>query len=194
MGELRKPAGWRFFDDQFWQKGDLLKCQDCGKQTNKSASPDVRHSPLCKKRKNDSGVVFDEAEVEERKALYGQRAEHPIDAELRRVDKPRPRHLDRGYLAFVRGHACCCCNAPGPSDPHHWSATIRRGVGQKLDDLLTVPLCRRCHDCYHATNALPGRSRAETEMHLLGVQVELLVGWIAERKLAEALDTAEDEI
>lgn len=119
--------------------------------------------------------------------------EYPIEAVLRTIDKPRPRHRDRGFLAFVRDHACCSCEAPKPSDPHHWSATVRRGVGQKLDDLLTVPLCRRCHDEYHARNALPGMSKDQTTVHLLGVQVETLVNWIAERKLDEA-DTTGGEL
>ena len=190
-----KPAGWRYFDEQFWQRNEYLKCHDCKKESAKSASADVRHSPFCSLRVNDSGVILDEVEAEGRRsALIGQRMETPIDAELRRVEKPRPRLRDRGYLAFVRSLACCSCGASGPSDPHHWSATVRRGVGQKLDDLLTVPLCRLCHTIYHARNMLPAHStKEETTVHLLGVQVETLVNWIAERKLAEA-DTTGGEL
>jgi len=184
-----KPAGWRWYSDLFWARGEQRKCRECLKVSEAGARPETAHERKCSAFPAGSIVRGPDLPA----PPVSVEREHPIDAVLRRVDKPRPRHRDRGFLSFVRDHACCSCEAPRPSDPHHWSATVRRGVGMKLDDLLTVPLCRRCHDCYHATTALPGRSRAETEMHLLGVQVELLVNWIAERKLADALDSAGEE-
>lgn len=46
------------------------------------------------------------------------------------------------WLAEVRKEQCCICNAPPPSDPHHICGGYN---GIKSSDLLTVPLCRVCH-------------------------------------------------
>lgn len=102
-------------------------------------------------------------------------------ARPRAVAKPRPRLRSADYLAHVRALPCCSCGAAGPSDPHHWSHSRRRGVGTKLDDLLTIPLCRRCHDEYHRRGTLPGRTKAETALCLLDAQVGCLVDYLAGR-------------
>lgn len=56
------------------------------------------------------------------------------------------------WLDFVRGKSCCNCNKTAPSDPHHEG---KRGVGQKVRDTLTAPLCRFCHRTYTDQNCLP---------------------------------------
>jgi len=96
----------------------------------------------------------------------------------RLVEQPKPPAPARSepYLRFVRQQPCCACSAPGPSDPHHFG---RRGMGQKTDDYRTVPLCRRCHDRWHAEHVVEGDStRAETTERFLREQVRLLVAWI----------------
>lgn len=90
--------------------------------------------------------------------------------------KPRAPARSQAFLAFVRGKPCCACSAPAPSDPHHYG---RRGIGQKTDDFRTVPLCRRCHDRWHAEHVVEGDAdRRETDLRFLRVQVGLLVEWI----------------
>jgi hypothetical protein len=79
------------------------------------------------------------------------------------------------YLAYIRTLSCAGCGAPGPSDPHHFGA---RGVGQKCGDYQTTPLCRGCHDSFHALREIPGRNVAETRGDLLAAQVVALVRWI----------------
>lgn len=87
------------------------------------------------------------------------------------------------YMAFVRRDPCCGCGAPGPSDPHHFGS---RGVGQKTDDRRTVPLCRKCHDEFHAHGFLGSSSgfasgksgRVETERLFYKTQVNLLLRWM----------------
>lgn len=44
------------------------------------------------------------------------------------------------YLELVRTLPCCLCGAP--SEPHHLKAG---GVGTKGPDMISAPLCRRCH-------------------------------------------------
>ena len=69
-------------------------------------------------------------------------------AQPRAVAKPEPPAESPAYLAWVRLDECCnpdCCGAGG-SDPHHEGAEIvGRGVGQKVADHFTLPLCRPCH-------------------------------------------------
>lgn len=99
-------------------------------------------------------------------------------ATARLIEQPKPPAPARSeaYLAFVRSHPCCACSAPAPSDPHHFG---RRGMGQKTDDYRTVPLCRRCHDRWHAEHVVDGDStKAETTERFLREQVRLLVAWI----------------
>jgi hypothetical protein len=86
------------------------------------------------------------------------------------------------YLAFVRVRPCCVCGAPGPSEPHHFG---RRGMGQKTDDLRTVPLCvalNGCHDVFHNNGhfARVGLDTSESaRLHMLETQVSLLVAFMA---------------
>jgi hypothetical protein len=101
-------------------------------------------------------------------------------AERRYAPIPKPARpvRSRRYLAFVRSHPCCSCGALAPSEAHHWGP---RAVGEKTDDLRTVPLCRRCHDAWHGpAGTLPGRDRATSERLMLAVQVGLLVRYFAD--------------
>lgn len=78
------------------------------------------------------------------------------------------------YLAHVRERSCCICGKPGPSDPHHYGP---RGMGQKTDDLRTVPLCRGCHDAFHATGACPPYDATETALEFYRAQVDALIAF-----------------
>ena len=53
------------------------------------------------------------------------------------------------HLETSRGMPCTLCNAPPRSDPHHITYAEKRGVGQKVGDNFTVPLCRMCHTKLH---------------------------------------------
>lgn len=95
----------------------------------------------------------------------------------RAVVKELPTRNER-YLAFVREHDCCACGADGPSDPHHWALKGKGGgMGTKADDFRTVPLCRACHDYYHAHGNLPENTTIMTRILFLAKQVDLLVKW-----------------
>lgn len=73
-------------------------------------------------------------------------------AEVRAQPKPEAPERSPAYLEFVRGEPCCNCQAKPRSDPHHEG---KKGVGQKVRDTRTVPLCRTCHRTYTDTNCLP---------------------------------------
>lgn len=50
---------------------------------------------------------------------------------------------DERYLKTVRGQQCLICGNTGSA--HHVSMGQRRGVGLKVGDNWTVPLCHTCH-------------------------------------------------
>ena len=52
------------------------------------------------------------------------------------------------YLAHVRGHDCLLCRGPS-SDAHHLRHAGLRGMGMKVCDSKTIPLCRLCHGRVH---------------------------------------------
>ena len=62
---------------------------------------------------------------------------------------PEPRRLrDRDHLRFVAKQPCLVCGRQ-PSDPHHLRFAQARGLGQKVSDEFTVPLCRAHHRELH---------------------------------------------
>ncbi|MBR1190361.1 ERF family protein [Bradyrhizobium sp. AUGA SZCCT0160] len=58
------------------------------------------------------------------------------------------RQRDRQHLRFVASHPCLVCGRE-PCDPHHLRFAQPRGLGQKVSDEFTVPLCRAHHRELH---------------------------------------------
>ena len=73
-----------------------------------------------------------------------------------RIDKsvlalPEAKRLkDKQHLRFVAGQPCLVCGRE-PCDPHHLRFAQQRGLGQKVSDEFTVPLCRAHHRELHRT-------------------------------------------
>jgi hypothetical protein len=62
---------------------------------------------------------------------------------------PKPQRLrDREHLRFLTKQPCLVCGRQ-PSDPHHLRFAQPRGLGQKVSDEFTVPLCRAHHRELH---------------------------------------------
>jgi DNA recombination protein Rad52 len=60
-----------------------------------------------------------------------------------------PKRLrDKGHLKFVASQPCLICGRQ-PSDPHHLRFAQPRGIGLKVSDEFTVPLCRGHHRQLH---------------------------------------------
>lgn len=55
---------------------------------------------------------------------------------------------DRSYMDWVKTLPCVGCAAPA-DDPHHITGTKNRGMGSKVPDYWTIPVCRVCHDEIH---------------------------------------------
>lgn len=99
---------------------------------------------------------------------------------------PRPKRgpiRSATYLEFVAAHPCRACDAKPPSDAHHWGPT--RGLGLKVSDVRTVPLCRRCHDHFHDHGHLYALDARTTREAFLRWQVDLLEEWFERRTAAD---------
>ena len=55
---------------------------------------------------------------------------------------------DREHLRFVTKQPCLVCGRQ-PTDPHHLRFAQPRGLGQRVSDEFTVPLCRAHHRELH---------------------------------------------
>src|SRR5262249_41880601 len=62
---------------------------------------------------------------------------------------PEPRRIrDRDHVRHVMKQPCLICGRR-PSDPHHLRFAQSRGLGRKVSDEFTVPLCRTHHREIH---------------------------------------------
>jgi Rad52/22 family double-strand break repair protein len=77
-----------------------------------------------------------------------------LDSNGGRIDKSQlaiaePKRLrDKAHLKFVASQPCVICGRQ-PSDPHHLRFAQARGIGLKVSDEFTVPLCRGHHRQLH---------------------------------------------
>ena len=77
-----------------------------------------------------------------------------LDSIPRQIDKSQlafaePKRLrDKAHLKFVASQPCLVCGRQ-PSDPHHLRFAQPRGIGLKVSDEFTVPLCRGHHRQLH---------------------------------------------
>jgi hypothetical protein len=80
-----------------------------------------------------------------------------LDPTSGQIDKSRlafaePKRLrDKTHLKFVASQPCLICGRQ-PSDPHHLRFAQPRGIGLKVSDEFTVPLCRGHHRQLHQTS------------------------------------------
>ena len=70
-----------------------------------------------------------------------------IDKSLLTIPEPR-RLRDKIYLRFVAKQPCLICGSQ-PCDAHHLRFAQSRGLGLKVSDEFTVPLCRGHHREVH---------------------------------------------
>jgi hypothetical protein len=62
------------------------------------------------------------------------------------------RHRDRAHLKYVTTQPCLMCGRR-PSDAHHLTFAQPRGLGLKVSDEFTVPLCRLHHRAVHQSGS-----------------------------------------
>jgi len=85
----------------------------------------------------------------------GDNPKHPT-ARAQRINAglaaaaPVKRRRHKAHLHHVAQHSCLVCGRK-PSDPHHLRFMQPRGLGLKVSDEFTVPLCRMHHrQAHHA--------------------------------------------
>lgn len=70
----------------------------------------------------------------------------------------RPRIKNEAHLKFIRGLPCVVCGDNTSTEAAHirmscdWAGKRAVGMGEKPDDIWTVPLCGRCHKEQHGMN------------------------------------------
>jgi hypothetical protein len=70
-----------------------------------------------------------------------------IDKSVLTIAEPR-RFRDKAHLKFVASQSCLICGR-NPADAHHLRFAQPRGMGLKVSDEFTVPLCRTHHRDNH---------------------------------------------
>ena len=94
--------------------------------------------------------------AEQKKSLAPPLVPSRLDSIPDRIDKSQlaiaePKRLrDKAHLKFVASQPCLICGRQ-PSDPHHLRFAQPRGIGLKVSDEFTVPLCRGHHRQLHQT-------------------------------------------
>lgn len=53
------------------------------------------------------------------------------------------------HKRFINSLSCAVCHAPPPSECAHISAAGGKGMGLKVSDEYTIPLCHTCHHTAH---------------------------------------------
>jgi len=72
-----------------------------------------------------------------------------IDKSMLTISEPK-RHRSKEHLQFVAQHACLICGR-APSHAHHVRFAQSKGLGLKVSDEFTVPLCAIHHSDLHTT-------------------------------------------
>jgi hypothetical protein len=83
----------------------------------------------------------------------GRVSDQGIDKSVLKFGAAR-RNRDKTHLRFVATQPCLLCDRQ-PSDPHHLRFAQPRGLGMKVSDEFTVPLCREHHRQLHHSGNEP---------------------------------------
>jgi hypothetical protein len=97
------------------------------------------------------------------------------------------RERDREHLKFVAAQPCLVCGR-SPSDPHHIKFAEQRGMGRKVSDRFTVPICRLHHRELHRR----GNERAWWEKQQIDPLPVAANLWAKTREIASAANLAGD--
>lgn len=68
------------------------------------------------------------------------------------IKKPEPARSTR-YMKWVKTQNCAVCYAPSDDAHHVISVGLGGGMGTKVDDILTIPLCRKHHTELHNSSS-----------------------------------------
>jgi hypothetical protein len=119
---------------------DKMKQLQAGKNGSR-AEPDAPTAPIAS--------VLPPAAARRRRSTTAGSAARPsrIDKSALPIGEPK-RLRDRHHLRFVASQPCLVCGRQ-PADAHHLRFAQIRGLGLKVSDEFTVPLCRGHHRQVH---------------------------------------------
>lgn len=118
--------------------------------------PNGAEESSVKTRKRIASTALEQDATSQDKSVADKRAaKRNQEVPSGRIDKSEltigapPRRRDKNHLRHVAGLSCLVCGRK-PSQAHHITYAQRRGLGQKVSDEFTVPLCtihhRQLHD------------------------------------------------
>ena len=111
--------------------------------------------------------------AENDRAAAGDEPRSRIDKSVLTLSEPK-RLRDKQHLRFVAKQPCLLCGRE-PCDPHHLRLAQQRGLGQKVSDEFTVPLCRAHHRELHRAGK-EAEWWSKTGIDPLGIARELWLG------------------
>jgi ERF superfamily len=133
----------------------------------------------------------------------GKASQEPIDKSALAFPEPR-RQRNKIHLRFVAKQPCVVCGRQ-PCDAHHLRFAQTRGLGLKVSDEFTVPLCRGHHRELHragnepnwwkarAINPMDAAHRLWMETRSPGVSTNSSVASSRAVPLAEAWSTSQND-
>jgi len=95
----------------------------------------------------DDGLHAGKNNVESRRPECSARPK--VDKSVLTISEPK-RHRSKQHLRFVAQHACLICGR-SPTHAHHLRHAQPKGLGLKVSDEFTVPLCAVHHSENHAS-------------------------------------------
>lgn len=145
---------------------------------------------------SDATVAIAVSELQELERQLEELEDEPRGKALLAPKKPRRKGMTSKslrrrsrdpYLDFVKGHPCCVpsCGQNWGIDPHHAGGKGTKGTGLKCSDTLAIPLCRKCHDCWHDHRHFPNMTHEESKL-LVETTTTTLQAEYAERNSEEA--------
>lgn len=69
------------------------------------------------------------------------------------LEKPKSYRSEK-HLAWVRQKPCCVCGTNQGIEAHHLIGLGHGAMAMRMNDAMTVPVCRPCHQKFHEKNTI----------------------------------------
>ncbi len=131
----RDPTAFQHVKELVEPAGSMRSRRCRPRKAKSSVDESVAAQVLSKSVIDNDSPATDESET--------QASPTKIDKSVLAISEQR-RYRDKAHLKFVASHPCLICGR-SPTDAHHLRFAQSRGMGLKVSDEFTVPLCRAHH-------------------------------------------------
>jgi hypothetical protein len=129
------PTAFQHIKESMVPAGSIRSRRCRPRRAKSSADESVAAQVLSKPVIDNDSPATEESET--------QASPTKIDKSVLAISEQR-RYRDKAHLKFVASHPCLICGR-NPTDAHHLRFAQSRGMGLKVSDEFTVPLCRAHH-------------------------------------------------